>query len=1031
MRKKGFMLAASVVITALVPLLWLANLWQQDRHNPKAIGGYLDLSGWNFAEDGTVQLSGQWEFFRGKLLAPEDFARGVVTDLPLLVKPGAWNAFISGDGVKTGMGYATYRMRIKLNNSGTGYYAIHTTNIRTSNRIFMNGVEIGAAGRPSASEDGVVPSNTPYLGIVPIAGNEAEIVVQVANYHYESGGMIYPIVFGDRQSVMTGRDHAMFADFTAAASFFIPAAFFLLLYFLRRQERSLLHIGLLCLSALGYVLTHGEKLLDSAAPELGYEWLTKLQFVFSFITYYFMLRYCDASAPGFVRRRVVHAAGAIMLVQLAVVLLFPVQVYSRLIGFVILYAFAVTGYVVYIMLLWLRRHRKDGFPIMLGIESLSVIIVLNSLNAIGLLNDYISLTYELLVFVLAQTMLFVGRFARSFREVELLSNRLLTLDGLKDEFMAHTSHELRTPLHGIINIAESLQEGAAGQLNAEQMRNMHMISATGKRLSALVNDILDFSKLKNADVRLNRKAVHLPAVAQSVIEVIRLTAGKKELTLVQRWPERLPLLDTDEDRLSQILFNLLGNAVKYTDRGEIAVSAKIVGEWVEIAVSDTGIGIAEDRLEDIFASYEQLDAWGDREHHGTGLGLSITRKLIELHGGRIAVESELGRGSTFTFTLPAAKEPQQSQQEAAARVSAVALSEAAAAQAEQTPAAASSGGAKVLVVDDDPVNLQVLINLLAPERYTVVTAVNGEDALRELSRGPQPDLVITDWMMPGMSGLELCGRIRERFMLSELPVLMLTARSRPEDIQRCFAAGVNDYLGKPVHAEELRARVRTLLQLRTSIELAIRTEIAFLQAQIKPHFLFNSLNTIIANCQVNPNQATVLLLKLSEYLRSSFDFQNRDRLVSLRKEMALVEAYLQLEKARFEERLNVEYAIEASLDTLLPPLSIQPIVENAVRHGIMARQDGGTIRLSIAAAAGDGIAVCVTDDGIGMTQERVREALGEDRSDKGIGLHNIHKRLLTLFGEGLQIDSVPDSGTKVMFCVPMGEGRRFESDPDR
>ncbi|MBO9607201.1 MAG: response regulator [Paenibacillaceae bacterium] len=1026
MRKKSVLLAASVIITVVMPLLWLANSWRQDRHNPQAVGGHLDLSGWSFTEDGTVQLSGEWEFYRGKLLTPEDFAAGTLTDRPLLVKPGAWNAFIAEDGGKTGMGYATYRMRIKLNDSSVTYFAVRTTNIRTSNRIFMNGVEIGAAGNPAGTKDDVIPSNTPYLGIVPTAGNEADIIVQVANYHYESGGIIYPIVFGDRQSVMESRDHALFADFTATASFLIPAAFFLLLYFLRRQERSLLHLGLLCLSAVGYVLTHGEKLLDAALPGLGYEWFTKLQFIFSFITYYFMIRYVDASAPGFVRRRVVVAAGAIMLVQLAIALLFPVQVYSRLLGLVILYAFAVTGYVAYVMLMWLRRHRKDGLPILLGIESLSAIIALHSLYAIGLLNDYISLTFELLVFVLAQTTLFVRRFARSFREVELLSTRLLTLDGLKDEFMAHTSHELRTPLHGIINIAESLQEGAAGQLNAEQMRNMRMISATGRRLSALVNDILDFSKLKSADVRLNRKAVHLPAVAQSVIEVIRHTTGKKELAIVQRWPERLPLLDTDEDRLSQMLFNLLGNAVKYTDRGEIALSATVEGDWIAVSVADTGIGIAEERLEAIFASYEQLDAWDDRERPGTGLGLSITRKLVELHGGSIKAESEPGRGSTFTFTLPAAKDQSPlATHEAAARVAAAALAETAAALAEPAPAAVATGGASVLIVDDDPVNLQVLINLLAPERYKIVTAVNGEEALRELQHGPQPDLVITDWMMPGMSGLELCGRIRERYLLSELPVLMLTARSRPEDIRGCFAAGVNDYLGKPVHAEELRARVRTLLQLRTSIEHAIRTEIAFLQAQIKPHFLFNSLNTIIANCQVNPNQATVLLLKLSDYLRSSFDFQNRDRLVSLRKELALVEAYLQLEKARFDERLNVEYEIEASLDTPIPPLSIQPIIENAVRHGIMIKPDGGTIRLSVA-AEDDCLAVCVADDGVGMTAERVREALGDDRSDKGIGLHNIHKRLLTLFGAGLAIDSAPDAGTKVAFRVPKGEGRRAD-----
>lgn len=175
----------------------------------------------------------------------------------------------------------------------------------------------------------------------------------------------------------------------------------------------------------------------------------------------------------------------------------------------------------------------------------------------------------------------------------------------------------------------------------------------------------------------------------------------------------------------------------------------------------------------------------------------------------------------------------------------------------------------ILIVDDDPVNRQVLFNLLSTERYRVIAADSGAAALKLREEHPSIDLVITDWMMPRMSGLELCRKLRENSSLSELPILMLTARGLPEDIRMGFQAGANDFLSKPVDAGELRARVRTLIEMRASVQEVIRTEMAFLQAQIKPHFLYNALNVIIATCAVNPDKATDLLIELSQYLRGA------------------------------------------------------------------------------------------------------------------------------------------------------------------
>jgi signal transduction histidine kinase len=227
------------------------------------------------------------------------------------------------------------------------------------------------------------------------------------------------------------------------------------------------------------------------------------------------------------------------------------------------------------------------------------------------------------------------------------------MDRLKDEFLSNTSHELKTPLNGIIGIADSLIDGAAGNLNQKVNQNLNMISVSGKRLTNLVNDILDFSKLKNQELIVQQKALDLKSLVNLVLLLSEHLLNGKEILFENLIPEPSPIVLGDENRLQQIFLNLLGNAIKFSERGTITIASKLISpDTLQISVSDTGIGIPEDKFESIFQSFEQVDASISREYGGTGLGLSITKKLVELHGGKIWLTSNLGSGSTFYFTLP-------------------------------------------------------------------------------------------------------------------------------------------------------------------------------------------------------------------------------------------------------------------------------------------------------------------------------------------------------------------------------------------
>jgi len=420
----------------------------------------------------------------------------------------------------------------------------------------------------------------------------------------------------------------------------------------------------------------------------------------------------------------------------------------------------------------------------------------------------------------------------SFTTLEKQNQELKQVDQLKDEFLANTSHELRTPLNGIIGIAESLIDGATGDLPQITQANLNLIVSSGRRLANLVNDILDFSKLRHNNLELRLKPVDLRAVTNVVLTLSQPLAAQKSLTLINSIPDEFPPAEADEDRLQQILHNLVGNAIKFTSSGNVIVSAEVVdlpclslarGEQVStlaITVSDTGIGILEDKFDRIFESFEQAEGSTAREYGGTGLGLAVTKQLVELHGGKINVKSQVGVGSQFTFTLPASTGKAESKPQIAAIENIQNMGLAAPISSTKLPLVINNEKLfKVLIVDDEPINRQVLINNLSLYNYAITEASNGHEALAAMENGFIPDLILLDLMMPQMTGYEVCKKIRDRFPAYELPIVMLTAKNQVADIVEGFESGANDYLSKPIQKQEMLARIRTHISI-TQLTLA-------------------------------------------------------------------------------------------------------------------------------------------------------------------------------------------------------------------
>jgi len=402
--------------------------------------------------------------------------------------------------------------------------------------------------------------------------------------------------------------------------------------------------------------------------------------------------------------------------------------------------------------------------------------------------------------------------SRHGAELEDQNEALNRLDHSKDEFLTNTSHELKTPINGMIGIAESLRDGVSGPVTEKLKADLSIIISSGHRLANLINDILDFSKLKHQKIVLNQQPINIKSVVVTVVELCRPMLKEKQVQIVDHIPPNAPNVYADENRVEQIVQNLVNNAIKFTDYGQVVISYTSTTDWLYLSVLDTGIGIEEQHLSRIFKSFEQIDGSTERIYGGTGIGLSISKQLVELHGGTIEVSSDPGKGSCFTFSLPISL----AQDVEAVRVEASIRATEDLGKAVVTPEAlvAPAHSSTILVVDDEPTNRYVLDLQLKAHGYAVMEAESGEAALAVIQRGEPIDLIFLDVMMPKMSGYEVCRILRQEHSADMLPVIMLTAKNQVIDLVQGFQCGANDYLVKPFSKDEMLVRLRLHLQVK-------------------------------------------------------------------------------------------------------------------------------------------------------------------------------------------------------------------------
>ena len=408
-------------------------------------------------------------------------------------------------------------------------------------------------------------------------------------------------------------------------------------------------------------------------------------------------------------------------------------------------------------------------------------------------------------------------------ELEALNQRLQEsnqqlqrVSHLKSEFLANMSHELRTPLNAIIGFSELLMDQTFGDVNEAQADYLEDILSSGRHLLELINDILDLSKIEAGKMELHAETFDVALVIGEAVTTLQVAAAKKRIDFTHQVAADVPAFCGDRAKFKQILYNLMSNAIKFTpEAGRVSVECRSRGSELEVSVSDTGIGIRQEDQGRIFDAFMQVDGSYSRKYQGTGLGLTLVKRFVELHGGRLKVESKPGQGSRFTFWLSSVPVSQGALPAAPERSAAPGLP-----TQRPSPASRRSSSNLILVVEDNPANLKLIGELLRARGYTVLEAGNGEDALARVRR-VKPDLILMDLQLPGMDGLACARAIRSDPETAAIPTVALTAHAMKGDEERAREAGCVGYITKPINTSEFGTQIEGFLRQAAALEAEV------------------------------------------------------------------------------------------------------------------------------------------------------------------------------------------------------------------
>jgi two-component system sensor histidine kinase ChiS len=970
------------VLCALIAILYMI-FSDEDTSTVKikAVDGVLDLRELT-TNSMLVSLAGDWKFTSDSFVSPTDF----MNDANDEQVPGPWSSDAQ---------WGSYQLIVYLPEhlSDIGF---RVRNIWSAHALYVNGEKLSEHGKVAASKQEMIPDNRTYEVYLTPGSEKLLITIHVSNFYNARGGIIFPIDIGDARLMKEDVQRDITLEWTAIFCLLLFSVFHITIYLLRSKDEAFLYIGLYFMALTLLIMTRGERLLIREFPSIPFDYYFRLQDSVTLLSSLLLIAFITRMIPSIMKQRTMLLLFLPILVYTFLNIVLPTRTVS---GAQYLFFFynnmLFIGIIVRIFYMTIR-HRitlRRNETLILGIMLLFLALFAlsgsydalffsgrNSLNRIGLIG-----------FILSMNVFLGMRLMNRAEQSEQLTARLEKANEAKDDFLKVTTQELQRPLHDAVHLIKLI---AHEEHKVKRDEQLYLAEQLMERMVYLLKDLHDFTRFRFDDydtVELGSTNVRM--VVLHVIQLMQLTFSKKKVQINENISERYYVW-ADEQRLTQALLRIMTEISLDTPEGSLTIDSSKIGEDVLLRFT---------------TSRESLTTYVNRQPSS---GLMMTEELIQRMNGSITFEPT-ERGIRFTLKLafseyknPSVLSERESNMQAATTIE----------EMER---------GTLLIVEDDVLHAEVMRGMLS-DTYRVRVAYTAQEALTYIDYYPKITMMMIDDILPGSrSGLQLLQQLRKQASLMELPILMMTSTEYPSYIEEIFAVGANDYLIKPFSKETLMARLNAVEQTKQSMLKAIEHEMAFLQTQIKPHFLYNALSSIISFCYTDGERAAYLLTMLSSFLRYIFETSRDGQYCPLQKELEIIEAYVEVEKARFGERLTFAYEVDPTIAinrVIIPSLLLQPLVENAIRHGLFEKEGPGHVQVTISKHESL-LHIQVTDDGVGMSEVQCTQLMGEVTANVGIGFTNVRRRVHDLTHGHLEISSLPGKGTTIHIKIPIKEGQ--------